>query len=631
MKRNFLAKSLLTAFLTISLSVQLVRAQELINTVVIADSLLTNKQLSRKSLFLADHKTQELKIVTIGNIRNRQSGNLVSVVVPGRSGEFFFQGRYIELLDSVQYTWEGELVLNNNGVAEMDTNSDGRLLLFYKNDRIFGQLVIDTLSYLIRDLSGGLNALVLQKQLDSSDCCIMSSYGVGSGLGNGQSIQNRDLTICPVSVLVCYTETVLAKAPDIVDMAEMGGFITNRTVRKSFVEPIDLKFNIKAYHEILKSDWEETGTNDDIRTISGISSVKSLRTSLKADIVLILTDDVYTAFTGAVTAYGFDDGSKKDSAYALVDYNAIAGSRLTFPHEIFHLFNARHEIRSVCGSGVDDTPFNRHWSHGYLVNTKNDGNEKKKTKRTMMAVCIPWIIKVRLEQLSNPDVKYKKWNSGRADIADNARTVNDNACMVANYFPSDDVPFVSISAPSEGCYLHHFELSGDISGPIPTPHEYIWRYSTDGLNWSQPSQNMIDFDIYLNYPVGAVIFFELKAGHVGGPWSYAYASITVIDEYHHCLRETTTSTSEVNNSSGEKYLLYPNPADEYISVSSNDDFSKDINVSINDMLGRTYLTMKTCTNDCKIPTIGLNNGIYFVVIKNISSGQSFSKKFTILR
>ncbi len=630
--KNFLNTSkylVLTVVLTFYL--QVVNAQQLINELNIPDSALTNKQLSRKTLFLADHKTQELKIVTIGNVRNRQSGNLVSVVVPGRSGEFFFQGRYIELLDSVQYTWEGELVVNNNGVAEMDTNSDGRLLLFYKNDRIFGQLVIDTLSYLIRDLSGGLNALVLQKQLDSADVCTMGDYGVNSGLGNGQSIHNRDLTICPVSVLVCYTETVLAKAPDIVDMAEMGGFITNRTVRKSFVEPIDLKFNIKAYHEILKSDWEETGTVDDIRTIAGISSVITLRSSLYADIVVVLTDDVYTDFTGGVAAYGFDDGSKKDSAYALVDYNAIAGSHLTFPHEIFHLFNARHELKSVCGGGVYDTEFNHHWSHGWLINTKNDGNEKKKTKRTMMAVCIPYIIKIRIEQLSNPDVKYKKWNSGNADIADNARTVNGNACMVANYFPSDDVPFVFITAPSEGCYLHHFELSGDISGPIPTPHEYIWRYSTDGLNWSQPSQNMVTFDIYLGYPPGTVIFFELKAGHVGGPWSYAYASVTVIDEYHHCLRETTTNTSEVNNSSGEKYLLYPNPADEYISVSSNDDFSKDINVSINDMLGRTYLTMKTCTNDCKIPTNGLNNGIYFVVIKNISSGQSFSKKFTILR
>ena len=203
--------------------------------------------------------------------------------------------------------------------------------------------------------------------------------------------------------------------------------------------------------------------------------------------------------------------------------------------------------------------------------------------------------------------------------------------MVSDYFPSDDIPIANIIATTVGCYQQLFQLSGSIEGPIPTPHEFIWRYSTDGSNWSTPSSNMVQFEIYLNFPVGTVLFFELKAGQEGGPWTYAYHSATVIENSPNCYRDAVSLDNHVIITRNEMYTIFPNPTSDYIKVVSIDNLDHDFDVTVFDLVNRTCLYLETCANECIIPTYKLSNGMYLLVIKNKSNDHVYTQKFYVVR
>ena len=74
------------------------------------------------------------------------------------------------------------------------------------------------------------------------------------------------------------------------------------------------------------------------------------------------------------------------------------------------------------------------------------------------------------------------------------------------------------------------------------------------------------------------------------------------------------SATGINENTNSRFLLYPNPASEKLTIQTND--LKNTTVSIYNTIGEIMLTKKIKDAKTEIDISILNNGIYFVSLKN---------------
>jgi hypothetical protein len=60
--------------------------------------------------------------------------------------------------------------------------------------------------------------------------------------------------------------------------------------------------------------------------------------------------------------------------------------------------------------------------------------------------------------------------------------------------------------------------------------------------------------------------------------------------------------------------LFPNPAKDEIIVSSKQ-FGDNVQIKVTDVTGREILSQKKLTVNCKLKTVNLTSGIYFVKVQ----------------
>ena len=192
-----------------------------------------------------------------------------------------------------------------------------------------------------------------------------------------------------------------------------------------------------------------------------------------------------------------------------------------------------------------------------------------------------------------------------------ASTGTDNGHIILT---SSGAPTVTIS------------LTGTASIPVYT----ITAYTNDGGSISPEGVTNVtqgDSITYHLYPnEGYHILYNLVDGEiVGSDSTYTFTNVT---DYHIILAlfESNTAINDINEE--DAFILYPNPASDYIEIIGIGSNADNVSISIIDLTGKLLKTISCRNSKTTIDISELSGGIYFIKIegKNILLTKKFVKK-----
>ncbi len=323
----------------------------------------TNQEDIRQKL-LAMPTSKSVQLVQLNNLFPLLNNDLLPIILPNTTKAYTFSTNYILTYPNGDYTWFGELASVEYCEDESTVNEcfDGSFMAMKKDGQTFGELWLDTSYYQIRDLGEGVSALVELDNAQIAEGCATPSGTPYSG--GAQSSEERDgPPLCPVRVLVLHTLAARTANPGIAALANAGIASTNIALSRSAVTPNQLSVALAGVQALTNAEWAESGNIDlDRFSLPTNTAIAGYRTQYNADLVFVLTATVYPNAAGAVSAFG-DAVTAADSAFAIVEADAVTAPLYSFAHEFGHLFGARHEGTDLCASDGDDSGLPD--AHGY--------------------------------------------------------------------------------------------------------------------------------------------------------------------------------------------------------------------------------------------------------------------------
>lgn len=132
---------------------------------------LTTGQSARKVKFQNLSTTQSLQVVQLGNPTLQQQG-VLSLQIPGNSTVHQFRARHVRIETNGDFIWIGDRGTQYDPEnVPVGSPPYATITVMKKGTRMFGEMQIDDLSYQIKDLGQGLNALILMKAPDGGNFC----------------------------------------------------------------------------------------------------------------------------------------------------------------------------------------------------------------------------------------------------------------------------------------------------------------------------------------------------------------------------------------------------------------------------------------------------------------------------
>jgi len=180
-------------------------------------------------------------------------------------------------------------------------------------------------------------------------------------------------------------------------------------------------------------------------------------------------------------------------------------------------------------------------------------------------------------------------------------------------FATLPVKFISIKASfaDKTSVMVHWE----VATPTVKSDKFEIEYSADGRNWksigaikiANPNQGMYRF-LHTNIP-GGNLYYRIKEVDADG--AYVYSNIALL--------------RNKNNSNG--FVVFPNPANDYISISAPYNINGKMQIILYDAAGRQLrsATMMGATDE--INTFGLPNGTY--LLKIVNNGMTTTQKVLV--
>ena len=292
------------------------------------------------------------QLIEVGNLQAIQQNGILPIQIPGDTQTYKFRAADVNAFDNGDYIWIGNLispvpcVQDSSDYIENDC-IDGTFMMIKSSGGIFGEMHIEGTYYQIKDLGENLNILIKQDldSLPDRDCEMSVTE---SELEENEAEEG---THCPVRALVLYTQPALTAYPDILSIISSSIADVNFILKKSEIKEELLKVVLAGTRLLDTIEFVETGNiGGDLGSLPGNMSINNYRDQFDADIVVIMTTDVYHPGGGGVTSFG-DDYDDVDSAYAIVETPFATGPSHVFAHEVGHLFGARHERRPEdCGA-----------------------------------------------------------------------------------------------------------------------------------------------------------------------------------------------------------------------------------------------------------------------------------------
>ena len=492
----------------------------------------------------------------------------------------------------------------------MDSGAYATITLMKKSGNLFGEMQIDSLSYQIKDLGQGLNALILMNTpSDGQKYC-----GTTNGTESIRDPQEGDFpeTLCPVKAVVLYTQAAMDAHPDIAQIIELAIAETNQAFLNSNTSEATLKIVLAGTHLLTPTEWTESVNASDKDMIATDSDIQAYRAFYHADLVYVMTDDIHTDYTGAVNEFGDGPGNVVN-AYAIIEAGDANTPNFVFAHETGHLFGARHEYRNEvkgnCAGSGDNSGLTH--AHGFQVKFYLQHFFK-----TTMAIC-NGNGTTRLQSYSNPNVKFNGKKTGTENENFNAKVLAFASCRVSHYVedePTVLLPFAAITnALNRICPGQPFTVKA-IVGNVPGTITYSWATSLDGVTFSAPVTTTSN-TFTVNAPLSpeAIIFIKVTINNGSGIVLTEVKSFLSILE--HCDHGRPIATNTVAGVDG--ITAYPNPASSILSIQLAGVGDNTVKFQIVDVLGKVVKEVIRSNVDSRlekteIDISTLNNGTYWL-------------------
>ncbi len=595
------------------------QSSSIIESAAFPDSLMSFAQSQRKQKILDLPTTKSLQLIQINSLDTAHYQGNVLVVLPGGTDSLIFQVQYVRTDTTGGYSWFGELSTvetcpDSTEVSSLNDCMDGSLLLIRQDGNIFGEMQVDSVYYHIKDLGGGLTALVeLDPDAFEGDFCAMP---LDSLISDDDTLADRNnASACPVRLLVLYTEAALAAHPDIEQIAQVGLLTTRVSLSRSAIPEARLRIELAGIRALNNQEWQETSniTNDRFSLVTN-TSIATYRAQYKADLIVLLTDDVYATVGGSVTAFG-DAEVHADSAFAIVEAPSVGLPYLGFAHEVGHLFGARHEGTDLCAGG-DNTGLPHAHGMQFRKRFKFGFTFYERKYRTAVTGCLLGSVQV-IHNYSNPYISHSGKATGRTNKNDNARTLREAACRIASYVVSNEVQ-VFVKGPSMACIGSSVILQALMANEPSGPFTYYWESSYDGFTWFGGSTGGF-YTVSMPTIPGRRIFVRLTVtGPGGGNVWVAWHEITTSTSVDGipCMIEPE-SLPPIRIDSELRLLVHPNPTKEQISLRLENITTGRLNIVVYDSYGcevyqSYYLDSEERTLQLHLDLSGLPSGMYWI-------------------
>lgn len=582
-----------------------------------------------------------MHLITLAGAAQIQQSIEIQVTLPQDTIDYIFTAGTLSAHPNGDFYWYGDLTSSSftceekkersEEEEEKDTLGDclsGYLSIIGKNGKVFGQMRIDTTSYHIPYLGGSLNGLVEIKSQKEEVICI--SDGTPHPEAGNPEIQERN--ICPVvRLLILYTQGAIDAFPDVENIAMQAYFDTKQALVNSDIPITQLDLFLTGIELLPGFTPSSSFNNSKTPILATNSNARQLREQYEADLVIILTPDVFTAFNGAVFSFG-DTEADGETAFAFVEVPFATAPNFTFAHEFAHLFGARHHNMATCSAnGHDDTGLT--YAHGYIFDKGAcDFCTNPRYYKTVVAPCIDNTQRVTILHYSNPDIKYKKKKTGTSGTNNNARVLKDATCRISSYVGSRDIGVYIQNLGHHFCPGQTFTAYGGTTG-VYGPYQYQWRYK---MNSSAPWSGIVNTNPYqdnltLTVPANffGVIYIELTATNGTDTETY---SVGVLSDYLSCPHNRPAEDAGIKTV--PSLDIFPNPASDHIQLRLSRPVSGKTQIVVMNMLGKVYYSQPVhfgnSTEDQFVLDLpGIPEGQYMVVIQTEDFQQI--SQFTVLK
>lgn len=552
--------------------------------------------------------------VKVNNLSEVIYGKTLGVNLPDKQNIELFYTKNINYKTNSEFQYFGDF-------DPCDEERMGNLTLIGKNGNVFGQLNIENEIYELQDFGGGKNVLfkINPTFLSNSKCATINGQIDSLHLKDNNESENemvislRD-AICNVRVLVLYTSKS-EKVGNPENSAELFINQSNQIFRNSGV---NLTFSLAAvmklvgFSEISGGSYEIDATLQNLRTNN---YVKQLRIDKQADLVILLTDGNWGDYSYRYIGNSYlDNWGQKEYGYALADLDA-AGGLYTFTHELAHDFGCKHDDDE---RGSPDFVYD---ARGYSFKAPHWWSRKR---FTIMAFTSD-NNDTRIMHFSNPQIKFKEKYTGIANVRDNAKQLNGEGCLVADYLPYIEPVFlkVEINGPAKGNNSGTYSWCINIQNCVGNP-VILWEYSIDGVHYSTMATNQ--YCITAPLPLDASLWLRVTVtcdNQTITVWHYTLNENEIFCE--HLIQEFSFEQNELplnlENQDITNLRLFPNPAHNYIDIEMKLPEKSIVEIEMVDLIGKRVYKISDSevyekgVINRKFDISNIGNGFYCVKIK----------------
>lgn len=394
-------------------------------------------------------------------------------------------------LDDREYAWVGNVYRD-----EMLADQVGDVTIINRNGVVtIGSIQVYGDFYQIHSLGNEIHALViydhskiprstetdvLRSSCNSSSVNKINIEGVAAFSSTNQDGEMVSLSSKPrclpnyTRALVIYTQGAANSVSDINATISVSIQETNEAYFNSHINNLRIAVAQRQQVSISLSG----NINNDLNTLINNSQIQQLRNQYNADIVILLTQEIYGNIRGAV----LDLLPSEDEAYAIVVARHSTGPTYTFAHEVGHIMGAHHHPDDP---GPINDKFNYGYGHKFFVCDFWFIGCLWGTRYSTV-VAYDWDLQGReytnIKYYSNPNIKYRGESTGQI-LRDNARVNRETAHIVSDYRDPNELRTSIYAYP--GNAPGEYTFTADPCGGIGS-YSYEWRISYgDPFNYGQ--------------------------------------------------------------------------------------------------------------------------------------------------
>lgn len=389
---------------------------------------------------------------------------------------------------------------------------------------------------------GKLPAAEPEVVFDGTDYDVVgaSDYGTGESVDASGGYVHDLLVVYTPAASAAYGQATLESMIQNAIVAANQAYLNSK---------VNITLNLVGLQEIayIETGDMQTSLNDLRGTSDGnMDSVHDLRNQLGADIVSLVSKDTSSCGIGGVLTTL--STSSASNAFNVVKPSCL--SQHTLAHEIGHNQGNKHDRANATGSGAYP------YSYGFR-RCVSDGTGF----RTVMSYSCSGAS--RVAWFSNPNAYYNGYSTGIAyetdptNSADNARSMNNTAAIVASFRGSDAI--IAGSTPAAPSSLTATAAS----------------FSSVALKWTDDSSNESGFRVERS---GDGVTYTEIATLGAGTTSYMNSGLSALTNYYFRVRAYNSSgNSAYSNAGSVKTPDVPPVEPASVAAADNGDGSASVN------------------------------------------------------